>query len=166
MRVPTGLESVLHAKKSCSSLRSLLTYDILTYVFVSRVDPKPIFEWPSSLWHLMPCPFTTREVKGGILSITSSRWLSQMLVCGNGRPRTGSWLLFLCHKKLMACKASLSRFCTVLAHNGIQVQMGCLSTGCTAALFPSKYSACAERAADDAGRNIRADITRDRQGET
>src|SRR5258707_8420031 len=137
-KVPTGLEFHLHVKTSCSSLRSLLTYDILTYVSVSRVDPKPIFERSSSLWYLMPCPFTTREVKGTILSITSSRWLSQMRICGNGGPRTGNWLLLLCHKKLVACKASLSRLGTVLAHNGMQVQMGCLSTGCTAALFQSK----------------------------
>src|SRR5713226_4128415 len=151
MKVPTGLEFHLRAKQPCSSLRSLLTYDILTYVFVSRVDLKPIFERSSSLWHLMPCLFTMKEVKGTILSITSSRWLTQMRICGNGGPRTGNWLLFLCHKKLMACKASLSRFGTVLAHNSMQVQMGCLSTRCTAALFQSKYSACPERAADDFG---------------
>src|SRR5713226_6266240 len=150
MKVPTGLEFHLHAKRSFSSLRSLLTYDVLTCVFVSRVDPKPIFERSSSLWHLMPCPFTTRGVKGGILSITSSRWLSQMRVCGNGGPRTGNWLLFLCQKKLMPCKASLSIFRSVLAHNGMQVQMGCMSTGCTPTLFQSKYSACPGRAASDA----------------
>src|SRR5229473_460228 len=165
-KVPTGLEFVLHAKRSCSSSRSLLIYNTLTYVSVSRVDPKPTFEWSSSLWHLMPCPFMTRGVRGTISTITSSHSLSQMRICGNGGQRTDNWLSFLCHKKLMACKGSLSRFRTVLAHNGMQVQMGCLSTGCTAALFQSKYSACPERAADDAGRNIRADITRDRQGET
>jgi hypothetical protein len=151
MKVPTGLEFLPHGKKSCSSLRSLLIYDILTYVFVSRVDPKWTFERSSSLWHLMPCPFTTREVKGTILSITSSQWLSQMRICGNGGQRTGNWLSFLCHKKLMACKASLLTFRTVFAHNVMQVQMDCLSTGCTPSLFQSKYSACPERAADDPG---------------
>src|SRR5260370_33087106 len=149
MKVPTGLEFVRHAKKSCRSSRSLLLYTPLTYVSVSRVDPKPTFERSSSLWHLMPCPFTTREVRGMISTITSSHSLSQMRICGNGGQRTDNWVSFLCHKTLMACKGALSRFRTVLPHNGMQLQMRCLSTGCTAALVQSKYSPCPERAADD-----------------
>ena len=53
----------------------------------------------------------------------------------------------------------------MVAHNAMQVPMGCLSTGYIAALFSSKHSACPERVTDDPGRNIRADFAGDRQGE-
>ena len=46
----------------------------------------------------------------------------------------------------------------------VQVQMGILPAGRAAALLPSKPPPISERIARDPGRNLRADIERDKQG--